>query len=135
MKRVVVAISGGVDSSVTTALSWEQGYDVVGMMLRLLLESGKEASNRCCTPDSMALARRVAACPVIKFYVIDASEIFRQTVVEFFWRLPLWADSQSLPDLQSADSLGFSPAPCADDWNGATAGGGSHQGSPTCSMC
>jgi tRNA-specific 2-thiouridylase len=77
MKHVVVTMSGGVDSSVTTALLWEHGYDVVGMMLRLLLESGKEASNRCCTPDSMALARRVAACPVIQFYVIDAREIFR----------------------------------------------------------
>ena len=61
MTKVVVAMSGGVDSSVAAALLKEQGYDVIGMMLRLWSEPGKEDSNRCCTPDSMAQARRVAA--------------------------------------------------------------------------
>ena len=56
-------MSGGVDSSVAAALLKEQGYDVIGMMLRLWSEPGKEESNRCCTPDSMAQARRVAAIP------------------------------------------------------------------------
>ncbi len=59
MTRVVVAMSGGVDSSVAAALLKQQGYEVVGMMLRLWSEPGKEKSNRCCTPDAMALARRV----------------------------------------------------------------------------
>jgi len=62
----------------------EQGYDVVGMMLRLWSEPGKEDSNRCCTPDSMAQARRVAARLEIPFYVIDAKDVFRQTVVQYF---------------------------------------------------
>src|SRR5512140_978313 len=84
MTKVVVAMSGGVDSSVAAALLKEQGYDVIGMMLRLWSEPGKEESNRCCTPDSMAQARRVAAKLDIPFYVIDAKDVFRQTVVQYF---------------------------------------------------
>jgi tRNA-specific 2-thiouridylase len=84
MTKVVVAMSGGVDSSVAAALLKEQGYEVIGMMLRLWSEPGKEESNRCCTPDSMAQARRVAAILDIPFYVIDAKEVFRETVVEYF---------------------------------------------------
>jgi tRNA-specific 2-thiouridylase len=84
MIKVVVAMSGGVDSSVAAALLKQQGYDVVGMMLRLWSEPGKEESNRCCTPDSMALARRVAAKLDIPFYVVDAKEVFRNTVVNYF---------------------------------------------------
>lgn len=81
---MVVAMSGGVDSSVAAALLKEQGYDVTGMMLRLWSEPGKEDSNRCCTPDSMAQARRVAARLDIPFYVIDAKDVFRETVVQYF---------------------------------------------------
>src|SRR5215510_7069786 len=84
MTKVVVAMSGGVDSSVAAALLKEQGYEVVGMMLRLWSEPGKEDTNRCCTPDSMAQARRVAARLEIPFYVIDAKDVFRETVVEYF---------------------------------------------------
>jgi tRNA-specific 2-thiouridylase len=84
MTKVVVAMSGGVDSSVAAALLKEQGYDVIGMMLRLWSEPGKEESNRCCTPDSMAQARRVAAKLDIPFYVIDAKEVFHDTVVQYF---------------------------------------------------
>ncbi|HEY5731796.1 MAG TPA: tRNA 2-thiouridine(34) synthase MnmA, partial [Anaerolineales bacterium] len=62
----------------------EQGYEVIGMMVRLWSEPGKEESNRCCTPDSMAQARRVAAILDIPFYVIDAKDVFRETVVEYF---------------------------------------------------
>ncbi len=83
-QKVVVAMSGGVDSSVAAALLKEQGYDVTGMMLRLWSEPGKEDSNRCCTPDSMAQARRVAGILDIPFYVIDAKNVFRETVVEYF---------------------------------------------------
>ncbi|MCS6993505.1 MAG: tRNA 2-thiouridine(34) synthase MnmA [Anaerolineales bacterium] len=84
MTKIVVAMSGGVDSSVAAALLKREGYEVIGMMLRLWSEPGKEDSNRCCTPDSMAMARRVAAKLDIPFYAVDAKEIFRNTVVEYF---------------------------------------------------
>jgi tRNA-specific 2-thiouridylase len=84
MTKVVVAMSGGVDSSVAAALLKEQGYDVIGMMLRLWSEPGKEDSNRCCTPDSMGQARRVAAKLDIPFYVVDAKDVFHNTVVQYF---------------------------------------------------
>jgi tRNA-specific 2-thiouridylase len=83
-QKVVVAMSGGVDSSVAAALLKQQGYDVTGMMLRLWSEPGKEESNRCCTPDSMAQARRVAGMLDIPFYVIDAKGVFKETVVQYF---------------------------------------------------
>ena len=77
-------MSGGVDSSVAAALLKQQGYDVIGMMLRLWSEPGKEESNRCCTPDAMAQARRVAGILDIPFYVIDAKDVFKETVVQYF---------------------------------------------------
>jgi len=83
-QKVVVAMSGGVDSSVAAALLKQQGYEVTGMMLRLWSEPGKEESNRCCTPDAMAQARRVAGILDIPFYVIDAKDVFKETVVQYF---------------------------------------------------
>lgn len=81
---VAVAMSGGVDSSVTAALLVERGYRVIGLMLRLWNEPGTEADNRCCTPDAMALARRVAARLEIPFYALDVQDTFRSTVVQAF---------------------------------------------------
>ena len=83
-KRVVIAMSGGVDSSVAAALLVEQGYEVIGIMLRLWSIPGSEAYNRCCTPQAMSLARRVAAHLNIPFYTLDAQSAFRDTVVEYF---------------------------------------------------
>ncbi len=81
---VVVGMSGGVDSSVAAALLVQQGYAVTGMMLRLWSEAGSETYNRCCTPDAMAQARRVAALLGIPFYVVDVREKFHATVVQAF---------------------------------------------------
>jgi tRNA-specific 2-thiouridylase len=82
--RVVVAMSGGVDSSVAAALLKHQGFDIIGLMLRLWSELGSEETNRCCTPAAMAHARRVAAMLDIPFYVIDAQKEFHAQVVQVF---------------------------------------------------
>lgn len=84
--RVVVAMSGGVDSSVAAALLVEQGYEVIGMMMRLWSEetiSGK-VFNRCCTPDQMADARRIANRLNIPFYILDSRDTFHDAVVDYF---------------------------------------------------
>lgn len=82
--RVVVAMSGGVDSSVAAALLVEQGYEVIGMMLRLWSEPGKGNVNRCCTPDSMEQAKRVSSQLGIPFYAVDAKDVFYDHVVQYF---------------------------------------------------
>ena len=86
-QRVVVAMSGGVDSSVAAALLVRQGYEVIGMMMRLWSEPGMGPNapvNRCCTPDQMADARRIATHLGIPFYVVDVKDYFRKTIVQFF---------------------------------------------------
>ncbi len=87
--RVVVAMSGGVDSSVAAALLVEQGYEVIGIMLRLWSEEAPggdtcAAQNRCCTPDQMRDARRVADRLGIPFFVLDSRDVFRQRIVQSF---------------------------------------------------
>ena len=84
---VAVAMSGGVDSSVAAALLVEQGYEVIGMMMRLWSETDRKGigrNNRCCTPNQMADARRVAGKLHIPFYVIDAQNYFHDIVVKPF---------------------------------------------------
>lgn len=87
-ERVVVAMSGGVDSSLAAALLVEQGYEVVGIMLRLWAEDDTSgtAGNRCCTPDAQALARYVAYLLEIPFYILDVQTPFKTQVVDFFIR-------------------------------------------------
>jgi tRNA-specific 2-thiouridylase len=83
-QRVVVAMSGGVDSSVAAALLVEQGYEVIGLMLRLWSGDPASGRNRCCSPEDIADARRVAAILGIPFYVLDAQAAFKHHVVDFF---------------------------------------------------
>ncbi len=86
MARVVVALSGGVDSAVAAALLVEQGYEVAGAMLRLWAEPGPDEArvNRCCTPEAVARARQVADQLGIPFSLIDAGAEFKAQVVDYF---------------------------------------------------
>jgi|WetSurMetagenome_2_1015567.scaffolds.fasta_scaffold82743_2 tRNA-uridine 2-sulfurtransferase len=79
--KVVVAMSGGVDSSVAAALLREQGFEVTGLMLRLWADPETEFENRCCASNAVALAGRVAERLEIPFHVIDAQDLFRREVV------------------------------------------------------
>jgi tRNA-specific 2-thiouridylase len=81
---VAVAMSGGVDSSVAAALLVDQGYAVIGLMLHLWSQQDSESTNRCCTPDSISMARRVASLLSIPFYVLDAKKFFYDAVVKPF---------------------------------------------------
>ena len=83
--RVVVALSGGVDSAVAAALLVEQGYKAVGVMLRLWAEPEPDdsQSNRCCTPEAVDRARRVAAQLDIPFYLVNAEAEFKTCVVDY----------------------------------------------------
>jgi tRNA-specific 2-thiouridylase len=84
--KVLVGMSGGVDSSYAAAKLKSDGYDVVGIMLKLWTEPSQMGENRCCSLESQNLAARIAEQLDIPFYVIDASHEFHQNVVELFIR-------------------------------------------------
>jgi tRNA-specific 2-thiouridylase len=82
--RVVVAMSGGVDSSVAAALLKEQGYDVAGLMLKLWSDGESGRANRCCTPADVDAARAVANQLGLPFYLVNIADSFKATVVDYF---------------------------------------------------
>ncbi|MCB9689651.1 MAG: tRNA 2-thiouridine(34) synthase MnmA [Alphaproteobacteria bacterium] len=77
--RVVVAMSGGVDSAVAAARAKEEGHEVVGVHLKL-----HDRDGRCCSLDDALDARRTAALLDIPFYVFDLRDSFRTAVMEDF---------------------------------------------------
>jgi tRNA-specific 2-thiouridylase len=82
-RRVVaIAMSGGVDSSVAAALLAESGVEVIGVMMRLWTQPNWP--NRCCSPQDMSIAREIAAQLGIPFYAVDAQEVFKKNVVDYF---------------------------------------------------
>jgi len=89
-KKVVVAMSGGVDSSVAAALLREQGYEVIGMTMNLFSLPKEvcrsESLKSCCGRQSQEDANRVAIALGIPHYLVDFRREFEQTVIEDFVR-------------------------------------------------
>lgn len=86
-KKVMIGMSGGVDSSVAAALLQEQGYEVVGVTLKLWSEeddSLERPSGGCCSLDDINDARMVAFKLGIPHYVLNFKEVFRKDVVDYF---------------------------------------------------
>jgi tRNA-uridine 2-sulfurtransferase len=84
--KIVVAMSGGVDSSVAAALLAEQGHEVVGLSMQLYDQRGEQAFGSCCTLDDLHDARRVASTLGFPHYIVNFERQFRDTVVSNFVR-------------------------------------------------
>ncbi|MHB1653412.1 MAG: tRNA 2-thiouridine(34) synthase MnmA [Desulfitobacteriaceae bacterium] len=82
--RVVVGMSGGVDSSIAAALLLEEGYDVIGVTLQIWPSGGPEAEKSCCSVSAIDDARRVAYKLGIPHYVLNFRSIFEEKVVSYF---------------------------------------------------
>jgi tRNA-uridine 2-sulfurtransferase len=82
--KVLVAMSGGVDSSMAAALLCEQGHDVTGVHLKMADTPSGLPGKGCCTLDDARDARRVADLLGIPFYVWNMAEAFHERVVEDF---------------------------------------------------
>jgi tRNA-specific 2-thiouridylase len=84
-KRVVLGMSGGVDSSAAGALLLAQGYEVIGVTLKVWPQDCMDrAGDRCCGPDAVADARNVAHTLGISHYILNEVEDFQQNVVRYF---------------------------------------------------
>jgi tRNA-specific 2-thiouridylase len=84
-QRVLLGMSGGVDSSVAGYLLRDQGYDVVGVTMKVWPQDCiSRAEDKCCGPQAVADARNVAHSLGIPHYVVDEADQFERTVIDYF---------------------------------------------------
>ncbi|HJX24624.1 MAG TPA: tRNA 2-thiouridine(34) synthase MnmA [Chthoniobacterales bacterium] len=84
-QRVLLGMSGGVDSSVAGYLLREQGYDVVGVTMKVWPQDCiSRAEDKCCGPQAVADARGVAHTLGFPHYVVDEADQFERTVINYF---------------------------------------------------
>ena len=83
-ERVVVAMSGGVDSSVAAALLKDEGYNVVGVTMHIWDVPDNDNIRSCCGYKAISDAQRVCAKLDIPFYTIDVKDIFKEKVIDDF---------------------------------------------------
>ena len=87
MEKVVVGMSGGVDSSVAAYLLKEQGYDVIGVTMQIWQDEdicSMEENGGCCGLSAVEDARRVAAALDIPYYVMNFKKDFKESVIDYF---------------------------------------------------
>jgi tRNA-specific 2-thiouridylase len=83
--RVVIGMSGGVDSSAAAKLLLEQGYDVVGITLKLWPQDCvNRAEDKCCGPQAVTDARSVCHSLGIPYFLVDEAEEFQKQVIQYF---------------------------------------------------
>ncbi|MBU1147926.1 MAG: tRNA 2-thiouridine(34) synthase MnmA [Candidatus Omnitrophica bacterium] len=87
-KRVLVAMSGGVDSSVAAAILKEQGYEVIGATMKIWPEEycGKHKEKSCCSLNDIEDAKRVCDVLGISHYVLNFEKVFKKEVIDYFSR-------------------------------------------------
>jgi tRNA-specific 2-thiouridylase len=102
MEKVVVAMSGGVDSSVAALLLHEQGYEAIGISMQVWdyrNHGGSLSKATCCAPSDFTDARQVAQLVGIPYYVFDFEEVFREKVIDNF---------------VNSYRMGLTPNPCVE---------------------